>query len=220
MGQCRQSCSTKKTKIHRREFEAILKANTSVDPVEVILVDTNDDLRLALIFFFLYGDGVYMFLICSFHCCVATSSCSYQCNETSLRNHAAAKPTTAFRPGRWLNGTWPCPVFSRWPSLRIAPAFLRSLSTAIASKRMSFTFRELLLRRQLTLGAAPDLAPIQVSIFLSITYSIITHMNLSLISVFLSGLSFSLGTGCRSIQNKTVSIPGPNGEFSIQFRFY
>lgn len=37
---------------------------------------------------------------------------------------------------------------------------------------------------------------------------------------FLSGISFSLGTGCRSIQNKTVSIPGPNGEFCIKFLFY
>ena len=35
MGQCRQSCSAKKTKINRKEFEAILKANHSVDPVEV-----------------------------------------------------------------------------------------------------------------------------------------------------------------------------------------
>jgi hypothetical protein len=35
MGQCRQSCSAKRTKINRKEFEAILKANYSVDPVEV-----------------------------------------------------------------------------------------------------------------------------------------------------------------------------------------
>lgn len=35
IGQCRQSCSTRKTKIHRKEFEAVLKANRSIDPVEV-----------------------------------------------------------------------------------------------------------------------------------------------------------------------------------------
>lgn len=38
IGQCRQSCSTKRTKINRKEFEAILKANYSVDPVEVFIV--------------------------------------------------------------------------------------------------------------------------------------------------------------------------------------
>ena len=34
-GQCRQMCPTKKKKIHRRQFEALLKANRTVDPVQV-----------------------------------------------------------------------------------------------------------------------------------------------------------------------------------------
>ena len=35
VGQCRQTCSSHKTKIHRKEFEAYLKANATVDPVQV-----------------------------------------------------------------------------------------------------------------------------------------------------------------------------------------
>ncbi|XP_032795499.2 uncharacterized protein LOC116931928 [Daphnia magna] len=42
IGQCRQSCSTKRTKINRKEFEAILKANYSVDPVELFLAMQRD----------------------------------------------------------------------------------------------------------------------------------------------------------------------------------
>nr|CAH0111355.1 unnamed protein product [Daphnia galeata] len=42
MGQCRQSCSAKRTKINRKEFEAILKANHSVDPVELYLAMQRD----------------------------------------------------------------------------------------------------------------------------------------------------------------------------------
>lgn len=84
MGQCRQSCSTKRTKINRREFEAILKANYSADPVEVFIVSFSNFFK-RLFFIRKTKCKVYEIVCWNF----IPYSYSWPCNVTFHPSHAA-----------------------------------------------------------------------------------------------------------------------------------
>ena len=78
MGQCRQSCTAKKTKINRKEFEAILKANHSVDPVEVVGRFFFHGTLFSVLFLF----NKYVKPKLNKLELVSFTSCTWQCNGT------------------------------------------------------------------------------------------------------------------------------------------
>lgn len=124
VGQCRQTCSSKRSKIHRREFEMLLK-NSSVDPMEV-----SDLIRYHkwitktinwLIFFFTFR---FQF--------------SYSCHFKKIphQNLVNLNRQIANRWERLWRDTWLLRDCSKWPSSRIAPV-CKNLNTVNVCNTMS-----------------------------------------------------------------------------------